>query len=129
MRNRPPRGWRATVEAGGGLLYDWGAHLIDQALQLVPGRVESVTCDVQYRGWGAEIGSYGRVLIRFEGGRPLRRRRSRTSPGSTSRAGSSSASVARSSRRGLDPQEMAMLRGDIGAATEDPANRAIVRPR
>ncbi len=27
-------GWRADPEAGGGMLYDWGVHLIDQILQL-----------------------------------------------------------------------------------------------
>lgn len=27
-------GWRADPESGGGMLYDWGAHLIDQILQL-----------------------------------------------------------------------------------------------
>lgn len=29
-------GWRADPEAGGGMLYDWGIHLIDQMLQLFP---------------------------------------------------------------------------------------------
>ncbi|MFI3207015.1 MAG: Gfo/Idh/MocA family oxidoreductase [Clostridia bacterium] len=27
-------GWRAEPEKGGGMLYDWGIHLVDQALQL-----------------------------------------------------------------------------------------------
>lgn len=29
-------GWRADPASGGGMLYDWGAHLIDQILQLYP---------------------------------------------------------------------------------------------
>lgn len=29
-------GWRGDPEAGGGMLYDWGVHLIDQMLQLFP---------------------------------------------------------------------------------------------
>lgn len=29
-------GWRADPKAGGGMLYDWGIHLIDQILQLFP---------------------------------------------------------------------------------------------
>src|SRR6185312_17123454 len=65
---RAQGGWRGDPAAGGGLLFDWGAHFIDQALQLVPDEVASVTCDIQYRGWGAEIGSYARLLIRFARG-------------------------------------------------------------
>ncbi len=34
-------GWRADPESGGGMLYDWGVHLIDQLLQLYKG--ETVT--------------------------------------------------------------------------------------
>ncbi len=29
-------GWRADPEAGGGMFYDWGVHLIDQMLELFP---------------------------------------------------------------------------------------------
>lgn len=29
-------GWRADPESGGGMLYDWGVHLIDQILDLYP---------------------------------------------------------------------------------------------
>ncbi len=31
-------GWRADPEKGGGMLYDWGIHLIDQLLNLFPGQ-------------------------------------------------------------------------------------------
>lgn len=34
--------WRRKKEFGGGMLYDWGAHLIDQILLLTPGKVTSV---------------------------------------------------------------------------------------
>ena len=34
--------WRRKKEYGGGMLYDWGAHLIDQLLQLTTGTVTSV---------------------------------------------------------------------------------------
>lgn len=34
-------GWRADPESGGGMLYDWGVHLIDQMLELFKG--ETVT--------------------------------------------------------------------------------------
>ncbi|GLC82509.1 Gfo/Idh/MocA family protein [Lacrimispora brassicae] len=29
-------GWRADPESGGGMLYDWGVHLIDQIMQMYP---------------------------------------------------------------------------------------------
>lgn len=32
-------GWRADPESGGGMLYDWGVHLIDQMLQLFKGEI------------------------------------------------------------------------------------------
>ena len=31
-------GWRADPEKGGGMVYDWGIHLIDQLLMLFPGQ-------------------------------------------------------------------------------------------
>ncbi len=41
-------GWRADPEAGGGMLYDWGIHLIDQFLQMFKGhKVESVYARLQ----------------------------------------------------------------------------------
>ena len=40
-----PKGWRSLPECGGGVLYDWGPHLIDQILTLRPRvRVKSVFC-------------------------------------------------------------------------------------
>lgn len=120
---RPPSGWRGDVRASGGILFDWGAHLIDQALQLVPGEVSSVTCDIQYRGWGSEIGSYARLLLRFasdvlyiiEQGNLARVEKPRWLV-----LGERGSLV----KYGLDPQERAMLRGHIEEATEDVANRA-----
>src|SRR5262249_55051475 len=83
----------------------------------------SVTCDVQYRGWGGAIGSYARLLLRFasgvffsvELGNLARYERPRWLV-----LGERGALV----KYGLDPQEPAMLRGNIEAATEDPAHRA-----
>jgi scyllo-inositol 2-dehydrogenase (NADP+) len=120
---RPQGGWRGEPAAGGGLLFDWGAHFIDQALQLVPDAVASVTCDVQYRGWGAQIGSYVRLLIRFAAGTLFS-----IEIGNLARhakphwlvLGERGSLV----KQGFDPQESAMLAGNIEAAAEDPANRA-----
>jgi scyllo-inositol 2-dehydrogenase (NADP+) len=126
--HRAPRGWRGDPAAGGGLLFDWGAHFIDQALQLVPDRVASVTCDIQYRGWGAQIGSYARLLIRFAGGVlysiEIGNQARYTKPHWLV-LGEKGSLV----RPGHDPQERAIRAsgGAIGAidtAKEDPANRA-----
>jgi scyllo-inositol 2-dehydrogenase (NADP+) len=50
FRPGPPRSWKAeaTPEAGGGILFDLGAHLIDQAVLLF-GPVDDVTAEVQTR--------------------------------------------------------------------------------
>ena len=41
-------GWRADPKAGGGMLYDWGIHLIDQFLCMFPGhKVKSVYARLQ----------------------------------------------------------------------------------
>lgn len=39
-----PSDWRGELEHGGGMLYDWGIHLIDQLLQIFTGKVERVYC-------------------------------------------------------------------------------------
>lgn len=39
-----PSDWRSLKEYGGGMLYDWGVHLIDQVLQLIKSKVTSVDC-------------------------------------------------------------------------------------
>ena len=44
----PPGGWRAWKAHGGGRAYDWGAHLVDQAVCLFGPTVESVFADFQY---------------------------------------------------------------------------------
>jgi scyllo-inositol 2-dehydrogenase (NADP+) len=126
MRYRAPRGWRGDPEVAGGILYDWGAHLIDHALQLVPGSVTSVSCEVLYHGWGERIGSYGRLLLCFASGVLYQ-----VEVGNLARydrprwliLGDRGSLV----KHGLDPQEPAMLKGNIEAATEDPSQRTRVR--
>ncbi len=64
-----PHGWRASKAASGGILYDWGAHFMDQALQLVPAPVESVFCDIIYRDASpVDIGNYGLIRMQFANG-------------------------------------------------------------
>lgn len=39
-----PSDWRCTKPAGGGMILDWGVHLIDQMLQLITDQIVSVNC-------------------------------------------------------------------------------------
>ncbi len=39
-----PSDWRCIKEYGGGMILDWGVHLIDQMLKLIPERIVSVNC-------------------------------------------------------------------------------------
>ena len=126
MGYRKPRGWRAVKAQSGGILYDWPAHFIDQALQLVPAEVEKVFCDIKYRDkWDIDIGNYAKLLISF-------------SNDVLYQIGIGNLAAIRKPRwyilghlgglikYGLDPQEGPMRKGNIDAAEEDPANRAQV---
>ncbi len=37
-----PGDWRQLPEHGGGMMLDWGVHLLDQALQMIPEKISSV---------------------------------------------------------------------------------------
>ncbi len=116
---RPPRSWRGERLRGGGILFDWGAHLLDQALQLVPGPVLDVRCHVDYRGWGASAGSYGRLLLRFGNGVLYQVECGNLARASKPRwfiLGDKGAFV----RYALDQQERALLLGNIDGASESP---------
>ena len=39
---RGPSGWRSKAAQGGGLLFDWGVHILDQALNMIPYKVKYV---------------------------------------------------------------------------------------
>ena len=43
-----PSDWRGEKEHGGGMLYDWGVHLIDQILQIMDGKVTHVYCQFDH---------------------------------------------------------------------------------
>ncbi len=62
-----PRGWRQFRKFGGSILYDWGAHLVDQILQIrkYP-KIESVYGDIQFRVWNSEVENNARATIRFK---------------------------------------------------------------
>ena len=39
-----PKGWRTLKDLGGGMMLDWGVHLIDQLMYMVDEKVTSVVC-------------------------------------------------------------------------------------
>ncbi len=43
-----PSDWRGMKEYGGGMVYDWGIHLIDQILQIVPSEIDTVFCRLDH---------------------------------------------------------------------------------
>jgi scyllo-inositol 2-dehydrogenase (NADP+) len=121
-----PRGWRADPARCGTVLHDWGAHLVDQALQLVPAPVVEVFCHIAHVRPEPPIGNFGKLVLRFADGTLFD-----ICCGNLARQGKPRWYVLgeRGSivREGMDPQEAAMNRGDIDAAREDPAGRARVR--
>ena len=63
-----PSDWRGEKRYGGGMLYDWGIHLIDQALMIFGfDRVDSVFCTVDHIT-NQEVDDGFQLTIRFKGG-------------------------------------------------------------
>ncbi len=61
--------WRSDKKISGGCLYDWGAHMVDWTLGLVPSKVDSVTGFSQKLVWKqATNEDEARALIRFRNG-------------------------------------------------------------
>ncbi|HIS46248.1 MAG TPA: Gfo/Idh/MocA family oxidoreductase [Candidatus Scybalocola faecigallinarum] len=57
--------WHVYKSEGGGMLYDWGVHLIDQILYMVDSRLVSVYADVR-NVINKEVDDYFKILLRFE---------------------------------------------------------------
>jgi scyllo-inositol 2-dehydrogenase (NADP+) len=127
MRYGAPRGWRAVQAQSGGILYDWPAHFVDQALQLVPADVESVFCTTSRRDtWDIDIENYAHLLIRFSNDVLYQIEIGNLAAIDKPRwyvVGDLGALI----KYGLDPQEGPMREGNIDAAEEDPQHRARVR--
>ncbi len=126
MRYGRPGGWRSIKEHSGGILYDWPAHFVDQALQFVQAPVETVFCDIHYNPkWDIDIGNYANLIIKFQNDV-----RYQIEIGNLSKADKPRWYVVGDLggliKYGLDPQEGPMRDGNIDAAEEDPANYAKV---
>jgi len=118
--------WRSQMERSGGLLYDWGAHFIDHAIQIGQVTVDRIYCFAVRRRKEVDIESYIKCLIHFENdltygveiGNMARINRPRWYI---------LGELGSLAKTGVDPQEQAMNMENIDAAIEDPENYALVR--
>lgn len=65
--NGIPGAWRKEKAHGGGMMLDWGVHLIDQMLQMINSAVRSICCEYSYI-YGEEVEDGFRLSVRFENG-------------------------------------------------------------
>ena len=63
-----PSDWRCTKEKGGGMILDWGVHLIDQMLQIIKEPVISVYCKTTHIT-NKEVDDGFRLELTFESGK------------------------------------------------------------
>ena len=62
-----PAGWRCEKEKGGGMMLDWGVHLIDQIMYMVDEKVTNVFCKM-YNVHYDEVEDNFRLCLTFENG-------------------------------------------------------------
>ncbi len=124
-RFRASRGWRTSRAKSGGLLFDWGAHLIDQGLQLLTARPAAVHCKGHKYRWEGDIEDHVTCTLYFESGAEYRMEISNLSRISKPHwyvLGTRGSLV----KTGLDPQEDWMKKGEIESAVEAPEDRVRV---
>ncbi len=59
--------WRGMKDHGGGMLLDWGIHMLDQLLWLIKEPIKTVSANV-FPLWSEEVDDYSKVIITFESG-------------------------------------------------------------
>ena len=59
--------WRIKAQYGGGMLLDWGPHLVDQMLVLMGKEPTAVFGVLQSGVWSKEVDDYFNAILRFEG--------------------------------------------------------------
>lgn len=72
---KPGDWWRTSKTISGGILYDWGVHLLEYALQLMPGKLVEVTGYAHEGFWGPDTKwkkdaneDEGYLVARFDNG-------------------------------------------------------------
>lgn len=63
-----PGDWRGEAKHGGGMVLDWGVHIIDQMLMMVKEKVKTVYCTLDHVTT-AEVDDGLRILLVFESGK------------------------------------------------------------
>ncbi len=62
--------WHSDADVSGGALFDWGSHIVDQILQLMPGEVASVTARNHKRMWhDVTNADHARMTLHYADGR------------------------------------------------------------
>ncbi len=59
--------WHVYPEIGGGMLYDWGVHLIDQMLYMVDSEIDSLYADLR-NVINKNVDDYFNILLKFKNG-------------------------------------------------------------
>ncbi|KAI4448970.1 Inositol 2-dehydrogenase/D-chiro-inositol 3-dehydrogenase [Eubacterium plexicaudatum ASF492] len=60
--------WHVYIKEGGGMLFDWGVHLLDQILWMMPGaKIRSVFADLR-NVINFEVDDYFKILMKFDNG-------------------------------------------------------------
>jgi scyllo-inositol 2-dehydrogenase (NADP+) len=125
-RFAPPRGWRGQLLAAGTILHDWGAHLVDQALQLGLGPCRRLTAWLTPAPWvGVDSGGHGRLVMEFD---EVLFQVENSRIGRIDRPrwwilGSDGGFL----KHGIDPQEDALRSGNIEHASEPAENVGLLR--
>lgn len=65
--NGIPGSWRRIFAQGGGMMLDWGVHLIDQMLQMIPNKIESIYCHYSYQA-KEEVDDGFDLQVKFDNG-------------------------------------------------------------
>jgi scyllo-inositol 2-dehydrogenase (NADP+) len=118
LQAKPPRGWSSERRRGGGKFLDLGAHLIDQAVALIASPVTRVYARFHSGVWPTDVEDHAHCIVSFASGVDVHVTTSSAAHMQARRwrlLGTQGALV----KDGFDPQEQALIAGDIATASED----------